>query len=113
MLRPLLRHIGLSLAIGLVLTPFSVRAHPHAQQLVHAGATMQAVAEACDHYSADELEGIRAQQRAATAAMGVSGEQFDEMFDAGYKAARTKIAAASPAERSQMCEKMKKMSLGG
>ncbi len=106
----LLSHRHAAFAATLCLGAFSLPLHAQqfpSEQLVRAGATMQAVAEYCGDYSAEKLSEMREQQRASIAPMGVSGEQFDQMFRTHYNEAKDQISAASETDKTAMCEKMR------
>lgn len=67
---------------------------------------MQAIAQECDTYKAEQLDEVKEQLRKSAAALGVPAKQFDMLFAARYDIARNRIAMLSKEDRSELCKHM-------
>lgn len=73
------------------------------------GGAMHAMAEECGSYSADQLKEMKAGQKTASSAGGLSAEEFDTIFAKGYEETKAQIAAGDDSQKKTMCEQLKKM----
>lgn len=79
-------------------------------QLARMGGGLQAIAEVCDiDYDKAALEASRREQREILEAQGLSGRSFDAAFDAAYREGRTKLQAATAAQRAEACSQMEQL----
>lgn len=81
------------------------------QQSVELSGAMHAAARVCQDYSDEQLRDLKQQQKAHAVTAGMSGAQFDAVFQASYDKARTKLAQATPAQREKACAQVR--ALGG
>ena len=82
---------------------------------VHAGtiqltASMNSVAVACGDMTPAALDALRQQQRtAALKDMGISGADYDRLYDQSAKAFQQQWSQGSDAQKKQSCAKLKAM----
>ncbi|MEZ0471263.1 hypothetical protein [Luteimonas salinilitoris] len=74
-----------------------------------AGGGLHALAEACDDYSAGELEKMKAEQKQAVVDAGGDPEQFETVFASSYDQARQKIVSVPKAELAKECASAQQM----
>lgn len=80
---------------------------PMNQQFAKLGGTMQAVAEVCGDYSAEQLAESKQQQKSQLAKNGMSEADFDKAFTTGLREAKEKWKTVPESERKGICEDMK------
>ena len=95
-----------ALAVSVATTALSVNAETNAEPFVMVAAAIRAGAEACNTYSATDLDELRDQQRLTATLMGMDAKVFDQIFEARYTVMRTMLSAATAAELSEVCEDM-------
>lgn len=83
---------------------------PDGPKLAEFGGQMHAAAQACGHYSAAELQTMKAQQKSHSEQQGLSASAFDAGFQKGFDAGMAKLKGLSEAERAKMCGQMEAMS---
>ncbi|ARU04966.1 hypothetical protein CCO03_09985 [Comamonas serinivorans] len=78
--------------------------------LAELGGQMHAAAQVCGHHSADELQKMKAAQKAQSLQQGVSAEAFDAGFQKGLDDGLAKFKPLSAAQKSQTCAQLKALS---
>ncbi|WP_407353391.1 hypothetical protein [Luteimonas sp. R10] len=74
-----------------------------------AGGALHALAEACDDYSAGELQRMKAEQEQAVVAAGGDPDRFETVFASSYGQAKQKIASVTKAELAKECAAAQQM----
>ena len=104
--KPVALVMGSALAMGAGLAC----AQQNSAALVGFSGQMHAAAEFCGDYTATQLDEMKAQQKAASAGMGVASAEFDTVFSSAYDGAKKKLAQLSAAEKEKTCAELKAMS---
>ena len=84
---------------------------PMNQQLAKLAGSMQAVAEVCGDYSAEQLEEIKQQQKKQLVQSGMSEADFDEVFGTSLSEVQAKWKTVSASEQKEICDNMKQQLL--
>ena len=84
---------------------------PMNQQLAKLAGSMQAIAEVCGDYSAEQLEEIKQQQKKQLVQSGMSEADFDEAFGASLSEVQAKWKTVSESEQKELCDNMKQQLL--
>jgi len=84
---------------------------PMNQQLAKLAGSMQAVAEVCGDYSAEQLDEIKQQQKKQLVQSGMSEADFDEAFGTSLSEAQAKWKTVSKHEQKEICDNMKQQLL--
>lgn len=84
---------------------------PMNQQLAKLAGSMQAVAEVCGDYSAEQLDEIKQQQKKQLVQSGMSEADFDEAFGTSLSEVQAKWKTVSKHEQREICDNMKQQLL--
>jgi predicted secreted protein len=84
---------------------------PMNQQLAKLAGSMQAVAEVCGDYSAEQLDEIKQQQKKQLVQSGMSEADFDEAFGTSLSEVQAKWKTVSKHEQKEICDNMKQQLL--
>lgn len=84
---------------------------PMNQQLAKLAGSMQAVAEVCGDYSAEQLDEIKQQQKKQLVQSGMSEADFDEAFGTSLSEVQAKWKTVSSSEQREICDNMKQQLL--
>ena len=70
------------------------------------GGAMHAAAHACPDYKGGDLGRLKNEQKQQSMTAGLSAAEFETLFQAGYAEARTRLAKATPAEKTKACKQL-------
>ena len=71
--------------------------------------SMHAVVDVCGGYSKEQLDMMKSEQKKMVASAGITEDEFDALFDRGYKEGLNNLATVSDSQKKEMCEQMQQM----
>lgn len=80
------------------------------EKMVGFAASMTAMAQACKHMSASEIDTAKTKQRQAVLGQGVDAKAYDAAYDAAQAQFNQRWATMSAAKQQSTCAEVKKQS---